>query len=154
MEIGFVGRGRMGGNMALRLLKRGHRVVAFDLSAEAVKRHAAEGAVGASTWEAFVGGFEDRPRIMWIMVPAGDPTTQAINQLIELGDPGDIIVDGGNTNWKIALDDCKRVTAKGMHYMDAGVSGGIWGLEYGYSLMVGRGGRLPALSSSAEGPGA
>src|SRR5438093_601261 len=71
MEIGFVGLGRMGGNMALRLLKRGHRVVAFDLSAEAVKRHAAEGAVGASTWEAFVGGFEDRPRIMWIMVHNG-----------------------------------------------------------------------------------
>src|SRR5438067_2268686 len=137
MEIGFVGLGRMGGNMALRLLKRGHRVVAFDLSAEAVKRHAAEGAVGASTWEAFVGGFEDRPRIMWIMVPAGDPTTQAINQLIELGDPGDIIVDGGNTNWKIALDDCARVRRKGMHYMDAGTSGGIWGQEYGYCLMVG-----------------
>jgi 6-phosphogluconate dehydrogenase len=74
---------------------------------------------------------------MWIMVPAGDPTTQAINKLISLGDPGDIIVDGGNTNWKVALDDCARIKAKGMHYMDAGTSGGIWGLEYGYCLMVG-----------------
>jgi 6-phosphogluconate dehydrogenase len=74
---------------------------------------------------------------MWIMVPAGDPTTQAINTLIGLGDPGDIIVDGGNTNWKVALDDAARIKAKGMHYVDAGVSGGIWGLEYGYSLMVG-----------------
>jgi len=137
MEIGFVGLGRMGGNMALRLLKRGHRVVAFDLSAEAVKRHASQGAVGAETWEAFVTSFHDRPRIMWIMVPAGDPTTQAINTLITLGDPGDIIVDGGNTNWKVALEDCARIKAKGMHYMDAGTSGGIWGLEYGYCLMVG-----------------
>ena len=137
MEIGFVGLGRMGGNMALRLLKRGHRVVAFDLSAEAVKRHASQGAVGAETWEAFVASFHDRPRIMWILVPAGDPTTQAINKLISLGDPGDIIVDGGNTNWKVALDDCTRIKAKGMHYMDAGTSGGIWGLEYGYCLMVG-----------------
>jgi 6-phosphogluconate dehydrogenase len=137
MEIGFVGLGRMGGNMTLRLLKRGHRVVAFDLSADAVKRHADQGATGANTWEAFVVGFKERPRIMWIMVPAGDHTTQAINRLIELGDPGDIIVDGGNTNWKVALDDCARVKAKGMHYMDAGVSGGIWGLDYGYSLMVG-----------------
>src|SRR5207244_13327367 len=96
MEIGVVGLGRMGGNMALRLLKRGHRVVAFDLSAEAVKRHAAEGAVGASTWEAFVGGFEDRARIMCIMVPAGDPATQAINELVELDDPADTTLHGRN----------------------------------------------------------
>ena len=137
MEIGFVGLGRMGGNMTLRLLKKGHRVVAFDLAADAVKRHADQGAVGANTWEAFVKSYKDRPRIMWIMVPAGDPTTQAINKLIELGDPGDIIVDGGNTNWKIALDDSTRIRAKGMHYMDAGTYGGIWGLEYGYCLMVG-----------------
>jgi len=133
----MVGLGRMGGNMVLRLMKRGHRMVAFDLSADAVKRHADQGAVGAGSWEEFVKKFESRPRVMWIMVPAGDPTTQAINTLISLGDPGDIIVDGGNTNWKVALEDCARVKAKGMHYMDAGVSGGIWGLEFGYSLMVG-----------------
>ncbi len=137
MEIGFIGLGRMGGNMALRLLKRGHRVVAFDLSAEAVKRHADAGAAGATSWEDFIAKFQDRPRVMWIMVPAGDPTTQTIDRLIELGDPGDIIVDGGNTNWKIALADCARIKAKGMHYMDAGTSGGIWGQDYGYSLMVG-----------------
>jgi 6-phosphogluconate dehydrogenase len=74
---------------------------------------------------------------MWVMVPAGDPTTEAIDQLSELGDPGDIIIDGGNTNWKIAMGDAARVKAKGMHYMDAGTSGGIWGLANGYSLMVG-----------------
>ena len=123
--------------MSLRLLKRGHRVIGFDLSQAAVQSYAAKGTVGANDWEDFVKRFESKPRIMWIMVPAGDPTTQAINKLISLGDPGDIIVDGGNTNWKVALDDCARVKAKAMHYMDAGVSGGIWGLEYGYSLMVG-----------------
>ncbi len=137
MEIGFVGLGRMGGNMALRLLKRGHRVIGFDLSQAAVQSYASQGTVGANSWEEFVKKYETKPRIMWIMVPAGDPTTEAINKLIELGDPGDIIIDGGNTNWKVALQDCARVKAKGMHYMDAGVSGGIWGLEYGYSLMVG-----------------
>jgi len=136
-EIGFVGLGRMGGNMALRLVKRGHRVVGFDLSPATVETLARQGTVGAPSWEDFVKKFESRPRVMWIMVPAGDATTQAIDKLIELGEPGDIIVDGGNTNWKIALQDCARVNAKGMHYVDAGTSGGIWGNEYGYCLMVG-----------------
>jgi 6-phosphogluconate dehydrogenase len=137
MEMGMVGLGRMGGNMALRLMKRGHRVVAFDLSPEAVKAKVQQGAIGASSWQDFVAKFETKPRVMWVMVPAGEPTTQAINNLASLGEAGDIIIDGGNTNWKIALEDCARVRAKGMHYMDAGVSGGIWGLEFGYSLMVG-----------------
>ncbi len=137
MEMGMVGLGRMGGNMALRLIKRGHRVVVFDVSSEAVKAKAAQGAVGGASWEDFVTQFQARPRVMWIMVPAGDPTTQAIDKLIALADPGDVIIDGGNTNWKLALQDAERVKAKGMHYMDAGTSGGIWGLENGYSLMVG-----------------
>ena len=137
MEMGMIGLGRMGGNMVLRLMKRGHRMIAYDLSPDAVAAHVAQGAVGASSWQDFVAKFESRPRIMWIMVPAGDPTTQAINQLIELGSPGDIVIDGGNTNWKLALEDAKRVQAKGMHYMDAGTSGGIWGLANGYCLMVG-----------------
>jgi 6-phosphogluconate dehydrogenase len=137
MEIGFVGLGRMGGNMSLRLLKKGHRVIGFDLAPAAVQSYASQGTVPAADWKDFVKQFKDRPRVMWIMVPAGDPTTQAINTLIGLADPGDIVVDGGNTNWKVALDDAARVKAKGMHYVDAGVSGGIWGLEYGYSLMVG-----------------
>ena len=123
--------------MALRLAKRGHRVVGFDVSPAAVEALAKQGTVAAPSWEDFVKKFESRPRVMWIMVPAGDPTTQAIDKLIELGDAGDIIVDGGNTNWKIALQDCARVKAKGMHYVDAGTSGGIWGNEYGYCLMVG-----------------
>src|SRR2546429_9657660 len=98
MEIGFVGLGRMGGNMALRLLKRGHRVVAFDLSAEAVKRHAAEGAVGASTWEAFVGGVKDQPRIMWDQDTAWGHHTQPLNQPTQLWEPGDTIVGRRKTD--------------------------------------------------------
>jgi 6-phosphogluconate dehydrogenase len=137
MEMGMVGLGRMGGNMVLRLLKRGHRMIAFDLSSEAVKRHEEAGAVGANSFQEFADRFQTKPRVMWIMVPAGDPTTQTINKLIEVGGPGDIIIDGGNTNWKVALEDCARIKAKGMHYVDAGTSGGIWGLEYGYCLMVG-----------------
>src|SRR5216683_3215741 len=137
MEMGMVGLGRMGGNMVLRLMKRGHRMIAYDQSADAVNQKESQGAVGAHSWQEFVSKFQSKPRVMWVMVPAGDPTTEAIDQLIALGDPGDIIIDGGNTNWKLAMDDCARVKAKGMHYMDAGTSGGIWGLEYGYCLMVG-----------------
>ena len=137
MEMGMVGLGRMGGNMVLRLMKRGHRMVAFDRSEDAVKEKASQGAVPAFTVEEFVKAFKTKPRVMWVMVPAGDPTTQAIDQLVSLGDPGDIIIDGGNTNWKVAMGDAARVKARGMHYMDAGTSGGIWGLANGYSLMVG-----------------
>jgi len=137
MEMGMVGLGRMGGNMVLRLMKRGNRMIAYDRSADAVKEKAGQGAVGALTVEDFVKAFQSQPRVMWVMVPAGDPTTQAIDQLAALGDPGDIIIDGGNTNWKVAMGDAARVKAKGMHYMDAGTSGGIWGLANGYSLMVG-----------------
>jgi len=137
MEMGMVGLGRMGGNMVLRLMKRGHRMIAFDRSADAVKAHEAQGAVGAHSLEEFVKKFETKPRVMWVMVPAGDPTTQTINELVRLGQAGDIIIDGGNTNWKLALDDAARVKAKGLHYMDAGTSGGVWGLANGYCLMVG-----------------
>jgi 6-phosphogluconate dehydrogenase len=137
MEMGMVGLGRMGGNMVLRMMKRGHRMIAYDRSADAVKAHVAQGAVGAGSLKELVKKFEGKPRVMWVMVPAGDPTTQTINELVELGDPGDIIIDGGNTNWKLALEDAARVKAKGMHYMDAGTSGGVWGLANGYCLMVG-----------------
>src|SRR5437879_13371831 len=105
MEMGMVGLGRMGGNMVLRLMKRGHRMVAFDLSADAVKRHADQGAIGATSWEDCVTKFNDRPRVMWIMVPAGDPTTEAINGLIALGDPDDLIMDGGNSKRESPLED-------------------------------------------------
>ena len=137
MEMGMVGLGRMGGNMVLRLLKRGHRLIAYDHSAEAVTAHETQGAVGAGSLADLVAKFESKPRVMWVMVPSGDPTTQTINELIANGEQGDIIIDGGNTNWKLALEDAARVKAKGMHYMDAGTSGGVWGLANGYCLMVG-----------------
>jgi 6-phosphogluconate dehydrogenase len=137
VEMGMVGLGRMGGNMVLRLLKRGHRMIAYNRSVDAVTAYEAQGAVGARSLQEFVKKFEGKPRVMWVMVPAGDPTTQTIDELVRLGDPGDIIIDGGNTNWKLALEDASRVKAKGLHYMDAGTSGGVWGLANGYCLMVG-----------------
>ena len=137
MEMGMVGLGRMGGNMVQRLLRRGHRLIATDRSAEAIKRAQDAGAVGATTLEEFVAAFQDRPRVMWVMVPAGAPTTETITRLVELGDPGDIVIDGGNTNWRLALQDAERAQAKGLRYLDAGTSGGVWGLENGYCLMVG-----------------
>src|SRR6266852_952654 len=137
MEMGMVGLGRLGGNMVLRLMKRGHRMIAYDRSVDAINEKASQGAVAAFSLEEFVQKFQSKPRVMWVMVPAGEPTTQAIDQLVALSDPGDIIIDGGNTNWKVAMQDCARVKSKGMHYMDAGTSGGIWGLAYGYCLMVG-----------------
>jgi len=137
MEIGMIGLGRMGGNMATRLLHKGHRVIAFNRSPGPVQEKEAEGAKGAYSLEDFVAAFEERPRVMWVMVPAGAPTTDMIKRLTELAEPGDVIVDGGNTNWKLAVQDAALVTERAMHYLDSGTSGGIWGLENGYCLMVG-----------------
>jgi 6-phosphogluconate dehydrogenase len=137
MDIGMVGLGRMGGNMVLRLLCKQHRVIAYDRSEDAVRGLETQGAVGARSLEEFVSRFEERPRVMWVMVPAGEPTSQTIRQLVDLSERGDIVIDGGNTNWKVALQDAAQVASKGLHYLDAGTSGGIWGLENGYSLMVG-----------------
>jgi 6-phosphogluconate dehydrogenase len=137
MEIGMIGLGRMGGNMVLRLLRKQHRVIGYDRSADAVKGVQAQGAAGADSLEGLVGSFTERPRVVWVMLPAGKPTSETIQQLVRLGDPGDIIIDGGNTNWQDAVKDAEHVKAGGLHYMDAGTSGGVWGLEYGYCLMVG-----------------
>ena len=133
----MVGLGRMGGNMASRLLKKGHRVIVLNRSPGPVKEKEAEGAVGSYAVDEFVGKFNDRPRVMWVMLPAGGLTTDMIRQLTERGNPGDIVIDGGNSNWRVALQDAEIVKAAGMHYMDAGTSGGIWGLANGYCLMVG-----------------
>jgi 6-phosphogluconate dehydrogenase len=137
MQIGMIGLGRMGGNMVTRLLKKGHHVVAFDRSAEAVSRTEAEGAAGAHTLEELVEKLTELPRAVWVMVPAGDPTSQTIRRLSELCQAGDIVIDGGNTNWRDALKDVEVLEAAGLHYLDAGTSGGIWGLQYGYCLMIG-----------------
>jgi 6-phosphogluconate dehydrogenase len=137
MQLGMIGLGRMGGNMVVRLLRHGHQVVAFDRSPEAVARAGGDGAAGAHSIEELVQKLTDRPRITWVMVPAGEPTSQTIQRLSELCDPGDIVIDGGNSYWRAALADVEVLRAAGVHYLDAGTSGGIWGQRYGYCLMVG-----------------
>jgi 6-phosphogluconate dehydrogenase len=137
MEIGMIGLGRMGGNMVVRLLRKQHRVIGFDRSEEAVKGIQAQGAGGATSLEELCKAFSESPRIFWVMLPAGNPTRDTIRQLTQLGQKGDIIIDGGNTNWRDAVEDAKVVQSKGLHYMDAGTSGGVWGNQYGYCLMVG-----------------
>jgi len=133
----MVGLGRMGGNMVSRLLRAGHRMIAYDQSAEVVQAKVGEGAIGAGSLEEMVGKFEQKPRVVWVMVPAGNPTTQTIAKLGTLLEAGDIVIDGGNTNWQLALKDAEGLKARGLHYLDAGTSGGIWGLQNGYGLMVG-----------------
>jgi 6-phosphogluconate dehydrogenase len=135
--MAMIGLGRMGGNMVSRLLRAGHRMIAFDQSTEAVQAKVGEGAVGAASLDELVAKFTEKPRIVWVMVPAGDPTTQTIAQLSEVLEAGDIVIDGGNTNWQLAMKDAEGLKSKGMHYLDAGTSGGVWGLQNGYGLMVG-----------------
>jgi 6-phosphogluconate dehydrogenase len=137
MQIGFVGLGKMGGNMVARIRRDSdHDVVAFDFDAQAVARATRTGATGADSLRALVKALEP-PRTVWIMVPAGDPTQQTVEALIKLLEPDDTIVDGGNSKW---TDDKERaaLTRKSkIHYVDVGTSGGVWGLEVGYCMMVG-----------------
>jgi 6-phosphogluconate dehydrogenase len=136
MELGFVGLGKMGLNMVTRLTRGGHRVVAFDRSADAVHRAVEAGATGAQDLAALVAQLH-APRAVWVMVPAGAPTESTVAALGDLLSSGDTIIDGGNTNYH---DDVRRATAlasQGVTYIDAGTSGGIWGLQEGYCLMVG-----------------
>jgi 6-phosphogluconate dehydrogenase len=136
MEIGFVGLGRMGGNMVTRLMRGGHKVVAYDRSAEAVSTAASGGARGAGSLDDLVKALTP-PRTVWVMVPAGAPTESTIAELAGKLSPGDLIVDGGNTRYKDDVRRAKELAAKGLLYMDAGTSGGVWGLQNGYCLMVG-----------------
>ena len=136
MHIGFVGLGRMGGNMVTRLLRAGHQIVAYD-PAEAARAAVEQGgARGVTSLESLVAALSP-PRPVWVMVPAGAPTESTITTLAALMSPGDIVIDGGNTKW---TDDVRRAEAlrpRRIKYVDAGTSGGIWGLENGYCLMVG-----------------
>jgi 6-phosphogluconate dehydrogenase len=141
MQIGFVGLGRMGGNMVHRIKRDSeHDVVAFDFSAEAVERAAGVGASGADSLEDLVSKLE-APRNVWIMVPAGDPTQQTVDKLAELLEAGDMIIDGGNSRWTDDKARAEQLEPKGIHYVDVGTSGGVWGLEVGYCMMVGGPGR-------------
>ncbi len=137
MEIGLIGLGRMGANMAIRLLQGGHRVVVQNRTFEKAQELAdAHGAVAVPTLEELVGALE-APRIVWLMLPAGPATDEHIDQLTPLLEPGDILIDGANNNYKVSIAHGEELTAKGIHFMDAGVSGGIWGLQVGYCTMVG-----------------
>ena len=136
MRIGMIGLGKMGANMTERLLKGGHQVVAYDLSADALKQAAAKGAETASTL-AELAGMLAPPRAAWVMVPAGKATDSTVEELTGLFTKGDVIVDGGNSNYKEWKDLVGRLSGSGVGFVDAGTSGGVWGLTEGYCLMVG-----------------
>jgi 6-phosphogluconate dehydrogenase len=137
MRLAMIGLGRMGANIARRLMRGGHEIVAFDRNEKNVTDLVGEGAIGATSLEEMAGKFEGGPRIFWVMLPAGDPTESTIQTIIKLSSPGDIIIDGGNSFYK---DDIRRAKSCGMeqlHYVDVGTSGGVWGLERGYCMMIG-----------------
>jgi 6-phosphogluconate dehydrogenase len=136
VKLAMIGLGRMGGNMAQRLLQGGHEVVVFDVDEHARAGLAEKGASPADTLEAVVGML-DAPRVVWLMLPAGRVTDQALATLEAALSPGDIVVDGGNSNYRDFMTDAARLKGKGLSYVDAGTSGGIWGLTEGYCLMVG-----------------
>ncbi len=137
MELGMIGLGKMGGNMAERLRQAGHKVVGFDFSADAVKKLSDAGSVGANTLEDMVGNLTQSPRAIWIMVPAGDPVDQTIAKLKPLMKQGDIFIDGGNSNYKDSQRRSDELKKEGFEFVDVGTSGGIWGITEGYSMMVG-----------------
>ena len=136
MRLGMVGLGRMGGNMSIRLLRKGHDVVGYARSEESRGRVARQGANAVTSLEELVSVL-DAPRAVWLMVPAGDPTENTVTRLGELLEAGDIIVDGGNSLFRDSLRRAAELSKKGIMFVDAGVSGGIWGLEEGYCLMLG-----------------
>lgn len=136
MEIGIVGLGRMGANIARRLMRAGHRCVVWDRDAAAVATLAGEGAAGAADLAALVAALAP-PRAVWVMLPSGAATDEAITALRGLLASGDVAIDGGNTMWKDDVRRASALRAKGIFYLDIGTSGGVWGLERGYCLMIG-----------------
>lgn len=136
MQLGLIGLGKMGGNMAERIRLGGHQVVGFDFSAEAVAKLTASGNVGVSSLEELASKLQGRKAI-WIMVPQGKPVDDTIAKLEPLLNKGDILIDGGNSNYKESIRRHAEVSAKGFHFVDVGTSGGVWGLKEGYSMMIG-----------------
>src|ERR1700757_1474293 len=131
MQLGMIGLGRMGGNMVRRLMAGGHECVVFDLSPDNVRALAGEGASGASSLDDFVQKLR-KPRAAWVMVPAGGPTEQTVMTLAQRMVPGDVIIDGGNSYFKDDVRRSKMLRQQGIHYLDVGTSGGVWGLKRGY----------------------
>jgi 6-phosphogluconate dehydrogenase len=136
MELGIIGLGRMGGNMARRLLRGGHKIFAYNRTSGPIAELVADGGIGAKSVAELVSQFKS-PRAIWLMIPAGDPVDKTLEILFPLLNKGDLIIDGGNSNYKDSIRRAKEVTSKGFSYMDVGTSGGIWGLSEGYSMMIG-----------------
>ncbi len=136
MQLAMIGLGKMGGNMTERLMRNGHTVVAFDRDAATVQKYQSLGASPANDLAGMVKQLSS-PRVVWIMVPAGKPTDDTVDTLAGMLSKGDIIIDGGNSNYKDSIARSERLAAKGIEFIDAGTSGGVWGLENGYCLMVG-----------------
>ncbi|QNR00264.1 6-phosphogluconate dehydrogenase (decarboxylating) [Pseudomonas oryzihabitans] len=136
MQLGIIGLGRMGGNIARRLMKHGHEVAVYDRSAETVAGLGKEGAITADSLDGVIAALA-QPRAIWVMLPAGAPTEQTIAELADRLAPGDVIIDGGNTYYKDDIRRAKTLAEKGIDYVDVGTSGGVWGLERGYCMMIG-----------------
>src|ERR1700689_3891874 len=136
MQLGMVGLGRMGSNMTRRLMRGGHQLVVSDLSSDAVQQLVGDGAGGASSLEDLLGKLK-APRAVWVMVPSGSPTEQTVQKLAQHMQADDTIIDGGNSYFKDDVRRAGELKNKGIHYVDVGTSGGVWGLERGYCMMIG-----------------
>ena len=158
MELAMIGLGKMGSNMARRLRRDGHRVIGFDIDVDTAEALAEEaGTVPAATLADAVDALQQTPRTAWVMVPAGDPVQSVVADLRDILQAGDIVVDGGNSNYQGTVRLGRELSEKGIHYVDVGTSGGVWGLEQGYSMMVGGPQAAvahlrPALETLAPGP--
>ena len=136
MKLGMIGLGRMGGNMARRLIAGGHEIVAYDRDPKAVADTAGHGAIAAATL-AEVAEQLDSPAIYWVMLPAGEITDHVMREIADIAKPGDIVIDGGNSFWKHDIERSKYLAERDLHFIDVGVSGGVWGLDRGYCMMIG-----------------
>src|SRR5256712_2227367 len=150
VEIGIYGLGRMGGNMVTRLARGKHRVIAGNRSPEPVEEAAKHGAVASSSVEDMVKKMKP-PRVLWAMVPAGDPTDHTLDGFARFASPGDVLVDGGNSYFRDSMRRAEKYSAMGFRFLDVGVSGGIWGLENGYCMMVGGPADPVAIAQAALG---
>ncbi len=136
MQLGMIGLGRMGANIVRRLMRNGHAAVVYDMNPKAVAALEKEGAIGASSLEDFVGKL-DAPRTVWVMLPAGEITEATINELHKLLKSDDVVIDGGNTFWQDDIRRARTLKESGIHYADVGTSGGVWGIDRGYCMMIG-----------------